>query len=654
MKKLNYIFLFCFSLLFTNCQDFIDNAPDDTLTMEMVFNDKTRMEDWLSGVYNKIPDPYWGLMKDYGYDILGDDLDPSQRWEQFWGDGALKYRTGQWYTNSSWGGSLWNQAPIRIRSAYQFIENAHALPDQGVTESDIEMMKNECRFLIAYYYWLMTEAYGSVPFFDGLANVNDDNLMRGQEPFDSMVDWIDTQLVDLSQKLPVSWMNKSTQFYGRATSIMCLAVRARMLLFAASPLVNGNEWYKGFKNYDGRERFAQSYDANKWKRAATACKELIDAAHAAGHDLIREYNADGSIDPFMSCYNLFFLRGDLNKEALFCRPDCNYWDFEAHTTPRGASGNGGLGITQTLVDAFYMKDGSIPISSYKGNYGIPNINAESGYTERGFSAQKDIRKTKYNLYRGCPGATVDSVGADGCTYNQVAAAGTYNMYVNREPRFYLTVMWNRQWYHQASRETQFMSNEPDGGPTHDAPQSGYLNRKKVSLEQKQRDGIHPYRPGILYRLGEAYLNYAEALNECDPGNPDILKYLNLIRERAGVPQYGTGTDSNGFKMITLNGQDEVRQAIYRERRVELCCEDGIRYFDLRRWKKAEDVLDQPMYGMNFSGTKLSDDPNDQDAYFKRTQYLVRKYERKYYWWPVHQTEVDKDPTIVQAPFWNEE
>lgn len=654
MKKLNYIFLFCFSLLFTNCQDFIDNAPDDTLTMEMVFNDKTRMEDWLSGVYNKIPDPYWGLMKDYGYDLLGDDLDPSQRWEQFWGDGALKYRTGQWYTNSSWSGDLWAGAPIRIRSAYQFIENAHALPNQGVTESDIEMMKNECRFLIAYYYWLMIEAYGSVPFFDGLANVNDDNLMRGQEPFDSMVDWIDTQLVDLSKKLPESWLNKSTQFYGRATSIMCLAVRARMLLFAASPLVNGNEWYKGFKNYDGRERFAQSYDANKWKRAATACKELIDAAHAAGHDLIREYNADGSIDPFMSCYNVYFLRGDLNKEALFCRADCGFTDYENHSTPRGASGNGGLGVTQTLVDAFYMKDGSIPITSYNGNYGAPKINAESGYSERGFSTQKDIRKTKYNLYRGCPGATVDSVGADGCTYNQVAAAGTYNMYVNREPRFYLTVMWNRQWYHQADRETQFMSNEQDGGPTHDAPQSGYLNRKKVSLEQKSRDGIHPYRPGILYRLGEAYLNYAEALNECDPGNPDILKYLNLIRERAGVPQYGTGTDSNGFQMIPLNGQDEVRNAIYRERRVELCCEDGIRYFDLRRWKKAEEVLDQPMYGMNFSGTKLSDDPNDQEAFFKRTQYLVRKYERKYYWWPVLQTEVDKDPTIVQAPFWNEE
>ena len=143
------------------------------------------------------------------------------------------------------------------------------------------------------------------------------------------------------------------------------------------------------------------------------------------------------------------------------------------------------------------------------------------------------------------------------------------------------------------------------------------------------------------------------MNECDPGNPDILKYLNLIRERAGVPQYGTGTDSNGFQMIPQNGQDEVRDAIHHERRVELCCESGIRYFDLRRWKEAESVLNQPMYGMNFSGTELSDDPNNPKAFYVRTQYIKRVYERKYYWYPVFQTEIDKDPTLVQAPFWNE-
>ena len=433
MKLFKYITIALSSFFMCGCSDYLDNAPDDTLTMEMVFNDRTRTEDWLSGVYNRVPDTYWALLRTWGYDSMGDDLDPSQRWYQWWGN-SLNFIIGQWFTSSTWDAAIWKENPIRIRSAYLFIKNAHALPDQGVSEADIERMKNECRFLIAYYYWLMIEAHGSVPFFDDLADVNDPNLMRGQMPFDEMVDWIDAQLVDLSKKLPASYLNESTQFYGRATSIMCLAVRARMLLFAASPLVNGNEWYAGFKNYDGKFRFSQTYDPAKWKRAADANRELIEAAHAAGHDLVREYNADGSIDPFMSCYNVFFLRGDQNPEALFIRSDCDFSEFERHATPRGASGNGGLGVYQTLVDAFAMKDGSLPITGYDGNYGKPIINKESGYTERGFSAQKDIRKTKYNLYRNCPGATVDSVGADGCTYNQVAASGTYNMYVGREPR----------------------------------------------------------------------------------------------------------------------------------------------------------------------------------------------------------------------------
>ena len=636
MKLFKYITIALSSLFMCGCSDYLDNAPDDTLTMEMVFNDRTRTEDWLSGVYNRVPDTYWALLRTWGYDSMGDDLDPSQRWYQWWGN-SLNFIIGQWFTSSTWDAAIWKENPIRIRSAYLFIKNAHALPDQGVSEADIERMKNECRFLIAYYYWLMIEAHGSVPFFDDLADVNDPNLMRGQMPFDEMVDWIDAQLVDLSKKLPASYLNESTQFYGRATSIMCLAVRARMLLFAASPLVNGNEWYAGFKNYDGKFRFSQTYDPAKWKRAADANRELIEAAHAAGHDLVREYNADGSIDPFMSCYNVFFLRGDQNPEALFIRSDCDFSEFERHATPRGASGNGGLGVYQTLVDAFAMKDGSLPITGYDGNYGKPIINKESGYTERGFSAQKDIRKTKYNLYRNCPGATVDSVGADGCTYNQVAASGTYNMYVGREPRFYLTVMWNRQWYHQAGREVQMMSNEQDGGPTHDAPQNGYLNRKKVSLEQNNRNGIHPYRPGILYRLGEAYLNYAEALNECDPGNPDILKYLNLIRERAGIPALKEGLS-----------KEEMRAAIQQERRVEFNCE-GIRFHDLRRWKIADKYLGGKLYGMNHDGSEKSDDVNNPKAFYKRTYYKSRTFNKRMYLWPVPQAQMDINPNLRQAP-----
>lgn len=59
MKLLKYIVLSFLGLFLSGCADYLDNAPDDTITMEMVFNDKTRTEDWLAGVYNRIPDPYW-------------------------------------------------------------------------------------------------------------------------------------------------------------------------------------------------------------------------------------------------------------------------------------------------------------------------------------------------------------------------------------------------------------------------------------------------------------------------------------------------------------------------------------------------------------------------------------------------------------------
>ncbi len=640
MNKINllkYISLSLLSFILSSCSDFLDNAPDDQLDLEMVFNDKTRTEDWLANIYTGIPDPYFGIIKTVGYEIMADDITPSQRWVQWWGNGPLNFRIGQWFTDSPWSADFWAGLPKKIRSAYILIHNAHPNPTQNVTEKDIETMKDECRFLIAYYYWVMTEAYGSVPYFDDMVDVNapQDQLMRGQRSFDETVDWIDQQMVDLSKRLPEKWDDK---FFGRATSIMCLAVRARMLLFAASPLVNGNEWYKEFLNNDGKERFNTTYDATKWTRAAKACKELIDAAHAAGHGLYYEYNADGSIDPFLSCANALLKKtSEGNKEILFARPDCNYGEWEGHSTPRGCGGNGGLGVTQSLVDAFFMENGLSPILGYKED-GQPIINEASGYTEKGFSTEPEIRNTGWDICRNAPDAKP----------GQITMEGTYNMYCHREPRFYLTVVYNRQWYWTENRTTRFLRDEWDGGPTHDAPQNGYLLRKKVSLEQNNRDGIHPYRPGILYRLGEAYLNYAEALNEAEPGNPDILKYLNLIRERAGIPQYGSGKG-----MIPApSGQKEMRELIRRERRVELCGE-GIRYHDIRRWKLGEEFLNGNEYGMNFSGTELSDDPNNPQAFYVRTPVLKRVYSKKCYWFPIFQTEVDKDPTLIQAPFWNQ-
>jgi hypothetical protein len=190
-------------------------------------------------------------------------------------------------------------------------------------------------------------------------------------------------------------------------------------------------------------------------------------------------------------------------------------------------------------------------------------------------------------------------------------------------------------------------NEKDGGPTHDAPMAGYHQRKGVHPDHNCRSNTYPYRPGIAYRLGEAYLNYAEALNESNPGHSDIVKYVNLIRERAGIPTYGPGAE----QIATPVSKEEMREAIHRERRVELNCESVIRYFDLRRWKNAEAHLNGDLYGMNWYGTELSDDESNPNAYFKRVKTSKRVFSKKNYWFPVPQSEIDKNPNLVQNPFW---
>lgn len=641
MKKVKYYLVILLHVLvvnsFTSCSDFLDKSPDDMLTIEMIFNDKVRTEDWLAGIYSNIPDPYWEISaQKIGYDALGDDFVPSPGLEKF-GWSVIGLQTGNWSPSTNWDPNYWVQLPKRIRSAYIFIENVKPNAAQLVTQEEVDLMKAEAKALIAYYVGLMMETYGAVPFNQAIlsSTSSDEELMMGQKPYDELVDYIDKELAEAAAILPPQYTE--SRKFGRFTSIMCLAIRARALLFAASPLVNGNPEYKGHVNDKGIELFNSTYDPKKWERATKACKELIDAAHAAGHKLYYEYNEDGSIDPFLSYQNMIQRRPvDGNKEALFVRPDCNHNDWDKFAQPRGTGGNGNYGVGQTLVDAFFMKNGLPAIVGYNPDKS-PVINEASGYTEKGFSTETELRKTKW----------IESKGNKGQSMNPITLEGTYNMYCNREPRFYVSVLYNRAWFRRENRTTLFMFNEPDGGPTHDAPQNGYLVRKKVNPDADPRNGIYPYRPGILYRLGEAYLNYAEALNESDPGNPDIIKYVNLIRERGGIPLYG----NNAGEIPAPSGKEAVRELVRRERRVELNCESGIRYHDIRRWKIGEETLDGNFQGMNFNGTKISDDVKDPQAYFTRKDYHKRVFTKKNYWFPVPQGEMDKNPNLVQNPFW---
>ena len=641
--KLRSIIIGVLALLgIVSCDAYLDKQPDDQLTIETAFQNRTNMERWLAYIYTGIP-------KFYSYDgpdAIADELAPSVGWESQ-GFKAIWYQNGNWTPSQPGVISYWQTLPKLIRQAYIFIENAHPLED--VSESEVNYMKAECRFMIAYYHSLLVMNYGSVPMLrDAVVGTNAEDMMLKQEKFYEVVDWIAEELEETAEQLP-NYYDDATK-YGRATALWCLAIRARLLTFAASPLVNGNPAMQQVRNIDGVNIFSSEFDAERWKVAADANKTLIDKAEEAGHALYIE-RADGDIDPFQSYQNAIMLRYNQgNTEIIIPRTydDAGYFDRQAN--PRSMGGAGAIGITQNLVDAFFMKNGLVPITGYNSD-GSPVINAASGYTETGFSTADERAKTTW-IYADKSTTTESKSDIN----HVIVPSGTFNMYCNREPRFYISVLYNEE-YHFGKRQhgsqnwyTNFFSGGEDGGPSHDSPSAGYLIRKRVDPSAIPSDskGTYIKRQGIVYRLAEAYLSYSECLLEYaiakgtyNQSQAEIIKYVNKIRERAGIPVYGTGSGEIPIPADPL----VMRDLVHRERRVELNCESGNRWYDLRRWKEAETVLNGNFYGMNTLADK-----DHRDAFYKRTKYQTRKFIS--YWWPIPQDDMDKNTNLVQIPDWN--
>lgn len=629
MRQIVLIYFALSAFLFSSCNDFLDKEPDDALTLEMVFNDKQRVEEWLAGIYLNMPFPFW--VEHIGGPYLSDDA-------------QLAPALGQWGTEFNWivtnnqGGvnptvkpavDYWGDTYKNVRSAYILMRKIKALPDQGLTEDDVMQMRMEARFLIAYYYNQLLEIYGPFPLIteEIASDASINELMRSRTSYDEIVQWLDKELLELADFFPAVYVNPDRMF-GRPNKGICLAVRARMWLYAASPLFNGNPDYADMKNPDGTPIFPTEYDAGKWQKAADASRQLLDLAETGVYELYVEKYKNGEIDPFMSFQNLFLKTADQNKEIIFARPRNEGGNRDIVGNPRGFAGRGGLfGATQNLADAFFMKNGLSPINGLNAD-GSPVINTSSGYLEEGFTSDPIFYpNTSYNM------------GGVAAQEGLVTDAGTFMMYANREPRYYISLWHDNQWIPLARRKTNFRHEGIDGGPTHDSPQCGYLVRKAVHPEADPRANKFPYRPSIYLRLGEFYLNYAEALNEAKPGDPDILKYLNRIRERAGIPVYGTAPEQ---LPVPIN-QNAMREAIRKERRVELALEANLRYNDIRRWKIAEELFKTPIYGMNRNAS--------DNNFYKRTVYMTRSFEKKNYLWPIYQDYMDNNPNLVQNKFW---
>jgi hypothetical protein len=604
MKKL-YVVIFVLVLASGNysCKKYLDQVPDDRLTFDEAFSARATVDQLLANVYSVLPDESvqrFAPTNNAGvWSGASDEVDftlPSVT--------ANSINQGAWDATSGFVNNYWQNYYRGIQAASNFIANVDKCRDCNINEDRITRYKNEARALRAIYYFYLVRLYGPVVLLGNdplAADASLGSISKPRSTFDQCIDFIVTELDAASAALPA--VPGSTDTYGRINKAVAQAYKIKALLTAASPQFNGNTDYASLKNADGSQLISQTADVSKWTKAAEAARSFMTTF--TGFSLYRKNDNDGVFSPYLSCRDVML--SDWNAEIILAMGNASVGNYLYDVTPNHSnapsSSKGGsfMSATQNIVDAFFTANGRSvddPLSNYSSS-GIADF--KSPYDDR--------------------------------------ARPVSNMYINREPRFYANITYNNsKWINfEDNIITSFEYNGNAGkagiGNT-DYSSTGYTVRKNMPLGSRENGS----KTFVMIRLAEIYLDYAEALNESDAGNPDIVLYLNRIRERAGIPLYGSGQNA----LPLPASQDDMRNAIRKERRVELAFENA-RYFDVRRWKIAE-TTEKAVNGLDIF-------KNAANGFYNVIRTESRVFEKKHYLFPIPNGDVQKVPLIVQNTGW---
>ena len=628
MKKQNSIYTLLIALLcFVSSCDYLgvsDQLAGGLQNTEQVFDNVSYTKRWYANVFAGIPD-YSGINSVN----VGAFKNP---WTGMCDELVVGYGNSSKYNNSdrnaaNMGFHRYGDCYKSIRQANIFLQKAHPIMTTGtqgdqLLEDELTQMKANVRFMRAFYHYLLFEQYGPIILVkDKIYNATEDQDVP-RNTVDEVIEYIDSELTAVASELTQEPIFEDKDYRAWPTKGVALAVRAKLWLYAASPLLNGG--YRealSVTNPDGTRLFPD-YDAGKWEKALAACKDFIDYAEAGRYELYKEYKDDNGavIDPDKSVYNLF---QKYTHEIIWATAN-NDWGgmngdaFDRRIAPRcEKNGLGSTGVTQELVDAFYMKDG-FPVSA------TAYLPQSTLYQEEGYlflNNQNDNFSKKYT------NVTVS------------------NRYLNREPRFYNTVFFNGRQWPVSCNQVLFYNGGNSGVQEGQATLTGYMLFKRFnrSVSLTNPGVASQFRPSIIFRLADFYLMYAEAANEVNPNDARVLKYLNLVRERAGLPDIET------LNPAIRGNQELQRAAIQRERQIELATE-GQRYFDVRRWmiadKNGEGRQNGYVHGMNVRG-----ESNDKEDFNRIVEASQIVFNRKMYLYPMPDSEMRKTKNLVQNPGW---
>lgn len=626
-----------------SCEDYFDNAPDNEKTIETVFKSEKDTHRFLANVYSYIR-PIYQWSNESIFTGISDELDVTYSDYE-----VSKINLGLLSPDKEglYYGNHWTHYYAGIRAATVFMQNVDKCEElivytDGKITSDIrERMKLEARALRAWFYFNLIKQYGPVVIMPEQLKAGDTPVSEMQyarkpikECFNYVVSELDSVLyyneritISNSKLKPLQTTAASADNTygdldrGRINEAMCKALKARTLLYAASDFYNRDRTlsiFKDFKNIDNEYMFNYT-DADRQKLLLDA-KKATEELFEYPLSLFKTKGPLGDFDPYESLKKLYFGNDtQYNSEIIYAKPEGKFWEQDRACSPRFVSGWSGWGATQEAVDAFFTKTGYPLLKDSNGKL----YAQDNSYVEEGFS---------------------QSAGDDGYTQS-----GTYKMYTNREPRFYVAITFNNsKWLAKMNNTTVQMYYGGNTGRTEkesrNYSQTGYLARKFVNPESDvSKDNGLVESSAVYFRLAEFYLNYAEILNEIDysANLSTTLDYLNKIRTRAGIPVYG---NSAGNVPIPAN-YEAMREAIRRERRVELVFEEH-RYFDCVRWGIAHQYFGGDKHGMN------ANDSRGESVFHQRTLLETRKYEDFNLLWPIPQSDIYKGKLLVQNPKWS--
>ena len=525
-----------------------------------------------------------------------------------------------------------------IRACNIFIENAPRVPLMTTPKwvwnaAFRDQVIAEVRVLRAFLHFETFRRYGGIPIIDRVSTFEQKNGKLVVTPsgerqsIKSVIDFIvsecDAALPNLKQ--PEDFSNAET---GRIHYGVALALKAKALLYAASPLYNESGSDLPVSYGDDRDSLLcyGNFDANRWKLAADAYQTAIDWAEAHGKELLD--------DPTLGKSDSYVLGTESPRATS---PKNNEWIYYIST------------FNDRLSDRFYRA--GAPVTVFAANYGTV-----------GGAGYKFIKDN----YRDVNGNLLD-----------IPQTGTLpelkSVFRNAEPRFHGSI-WVPGDMYSTIDQTGWMTSKG----TADTALFKYRDQNNVLKDATSSSFTIPLTtdpPGFFYpkkwkqigtqspyyitwtefRLSELYLSYAEAMNEYNPLDPNILTYLNKIRVRGGIPEIQTSDPRFGDKTA-------MREEIHRERAVELYGDEH-RYFDVRRWKIADQTLggvwNEVILYQNSSKsyvTPTSDMTseerlaNDATISFKFQKLSTHVWAPKMYFYPWYQPEVDKK-ILVQNPGW---